>query len=155
MTKNNLIIAVVLICFVAGALGFFSGMQYQKSKRQGPFTNFKQGNLPENIRPNEKIATGKLASLGPVSGEIIDFNEQTLTLKARDNSSVIVVFSDSTKISRLSEGSTTDLKVGETITVTGSENSGGTVTAENIFIGEGFGMRFFDGNPPSELKPNK
>jgi len=49
-----------------------------------------------------------------------------------DGSSKIVFFSDSTEISKTTEGSMDDIEIGKEIMVTGSQNSDGSYTAKTI-----------------------
>lgn len=70
----------------------------------------------------------------PVNGEIIEVNDKDITVKLSDNSSKIVHLSDSTILNKSSEGVKSDLKVGEKIAAFGTENSDGSVTAQNIQI---------------------
>lgn len=50
----------------------------------------------------------------------------------QDGSSKIVLFSDFTTYNKTSEGSKSDLKVGEKIAVFGTDNSDGSVTAQSV-----------------------
>lgn len=50
----------------------------------------------------------------------------------QDGSSKIVLFSDKTEINKAAEATKEDLKVGEKVAVFGTENSDGSVTAQNI-----------------------
>ncbi len=129
---------VVIVAVVVGALGFFGGMQYQKSKSpnfdRGRFQNFQNGNRPSGF-PGRN---GNNQGVRPVSGEIVSMDGNTLTVKAQDGSSKIVVFSDSTTINKTSKGSKDDLKTGENIMVIGTEGTDGIVTALMISIGGNF-----------------
>ena len=58
-----------------------------------------------------------------------------------DGSSKIVNLTSQTTISKTTTGSATDLKSGETVTAIGTTNSDGSVTAQNVLVGNG-GMMF-------------
>ncbi|MDP2860713.1 MAG: DUF5666 domain-containing protein [bacterium] len=75
----------------------------------------------------------------PVSGEIIGRDDKSITVKLQDGTSRIVMFSDNTPINKASEGTKEDLKVGEKVTVFGTENSDKSVTAQNIQLGDRLG----------------
>lgn len=149
MAKNNLVI-IIIVAVIAGGLGFFGGMQYQKSQ-PGIFSRGANQGFPREF--NQQRVNGRQGNgMGrPVNGEIINLDENTITIKDRDGSSKIVVYSNSTKISKASEGSVSDLKVGEQVTAFGQEGSDGTVTAQTISIGGGM----FQRQPPVTGQPQE
>ena len=119
---------------------FFGGMKYQQSKepaflRQGGFQGTRAGS----------DRTGGNAGFRPVNGEIIGADEESITVKLSDGSSKIVLLSDKTEINKAATATKEDLKVGEKVSVFGTDNSDGSVTAQNIqlnplFRGENAGQ---------------
>jgi hypothetical protein len=71
-------------------------------------------------------------------GKITTLSGDDITIQGRDSTSETVVYSASTTF-RDATGTTTaaDLKVGQSIAVTGTKASDGTVTATSIMIGTG------------------
>jgi hypothetical protein len=147
--KNNLVVTIIVAVIVGGA-AFFGGMQYQKSQRgnfemnsfRGPFTG-----------TNQKMGTGTQRSavgLRPVGGEIVSIDNNTITVKTQDGSSKIVIYSTSTKVNKTTEGSKSDLKVGETIMAIGSESSG-AITAQSISVGN----KVIQGGMPGGVQPGQ
>ena len=130
--KNNLI-KIIAIAVVVGLLGFYAGMQYQKSQRG----NFLVGS--RNGATGQQGTIGKQGNNigGPVNGEITSFDATTITVKTKDGNSKVIVYSDSTKVNKTSEGSKSDLKVGEEVMIIGTTSSDGTVTAQTISLGSG------------------
>lgn len=116
--------AVLLIAFAGG--GFYAGMKYQQSQR-GQF--FRQLNGSQGSQNNQ--ARGRMG-FRPVIGEVISKDDKSITVKLQDGGSKIVLFSDSTSVNKASEGSKDDLKAGEQVAVFGTDNSDGSVTAQNI-----------------------
>jgi len=142
MEKSSLIKTIIII-IVVGALGFYGGIQYQKSQRGNFSAN---GTQRFAGGTNQQVGTtrqGRAIGFIPVNGEITSLDESTVTIKTQDGSSKIIIYSTSTKVNKMSEGSKSDLKVGEQITAIGSEGSDGTVTAQSISIGNGM----FQGMP--------
>ena len=123
--KNGKMIAIIAILIIlVGGGSFFAGMKYQQSKRsQGRFGNFQQGQAGQ---------FGQRQGFRPVNGEIISADDRSITVKLADNSSKIVLLTDTTAINKSSEGSKEDLKIGEKVAAFGTENSDGSVTAQSI-----------------------
>lgn len=146
MAKNSFI-TIIVIAVVVGALGFFGGMQYQKSKGG----SFAPGRFQNGLnRPSGTQARGGFQGGRPVSGEIVSIEENTITVKTQDGSSKIVIYSDSTKVNKTSEGSKEDLKTGEQIMVIGTEGTDGIVTAQSISIGGNILRGMPSGQPPDQ-----
>jgi ribosomal protein S1 len=96
---------------------------------------------------SNQFRQGSGLGLRPVSGEIISQDDKSITVKLQDGSSRIVILSDQTEINKTSEGSKEDLKTGERITTFGTENSDGSVTAQNVQLNPQ--IRVFNGSTPS------
>ena len=133
MNRKNMVQTLV-VSILVGVIGFFGGIQYQKTKNPrfttGQFQS--RGQMPSGAqtRNGGNIGTGR-----PVSGEIFSIDENTLTIKTQDGSSKIVIYSESTKINKTQEGLKEDLKIGEQAMVIGTQGTDGTITAQNISIG--------------------
>lgn len=125
--KKNLIVTII-VAIVVGALGFYGGIQYQKSQR-GSFSANPQRFF--NGMGMKRAPSG----LVPVNGEVTSFDGNTITVKTQNGGSKIVIYSDSTKINKTTEGSKSDIKVGENVMVFGSTGSDGTVVAQTVAVG--------------------
>src|SRR4030043_899718 len=128
--KNNLIIFAIIVILV-GCGAFFSGMKYQQSKSPR-FGNF------GGIRNGQSAQREQGQSFRPVNGEIISQDDTSITVKLANGSSKIVLVNDNTAINKSAEGSKADLTVGEKIAVFGTQNSDGSVTAQNIQLNPQF-----------------
>ena len=118
--KQQHIVIIILVAVVSGAGGFFAGTNYQLRQRGQQFRM-------TGFNPSR---TG----LWPVAGEIIKQDETSITVKLIDGSSKIVLLSADATINKAEQGSQTDLVVGTSVAVFGSENADGSVTAQNIQI---------------------
>jgi len=122
MINPKIIVTVLFI--IIGAAGFFGGMKYQQSKQPLFRQRISQGQF-QGSQDNRQ-------GFRPVQGEIISSDEKSITVKMPNGSSKIVLMSDKTTINKAGEAAKEDLKTGEQVAVFGTENSNGTVTAQNI-----------------------
>lgn len=125
--KNNYLVTGILVIVFAGT-GFYGGMQYQKSQR-GNFS----GQLGTGVMRNGRTGTGTpRGGFRPVAGEIISADDKSITVKLQDDSSKIVLINTKTIINKAQTVDKSELKVGEKVSVFGSENTDGSVNAQNV-----------------------
>lgn len=129
MNKNLLIIIVVAI--VVGAGAFYAGMKYQSSKRSLYAGGF-QGQQSSGYRQRFGQAGGT------VRGQILSISDDSITVKLTDGSTKIIVLSDTTSYVKSASGAKSDLIVGDSIMAFGTQNSDGSVTAQNIQLNPSF-----------------
>lgn len=150
MKKNNLVM-ILAVALMVGVIGFVGGMQYQKSKTVKNIQGF--GNLRGEVvqqKGNGSQVGNRTGTFRPVSGEIVDMDGTSITVKIQDGSTKILIYSTSTVVNKTSDGSIADLSIGDTISVVGQESSQGTITAQTISLGGGM----FGGNiPPGGSQP--
>lgn len=143
MKINNLIIPIALATVVAGGGGFFGGMKYDASRtsnRGGQFQNFANLTAEQRAAMQQRggvagSATGtarRIGNGGMINGEILSKDDSSITVKESAGGSKIVFLSPSTTISKMTDGTTDDLLVGETIIVNGATNADGSVAAQSI-----------------------
>ena len=125
---------IVIAAVVALALGFFGGMQYQKSQSR---TFFAQGNF--GSQGGSGARGGRFGNGGggnganrPITGDIISADDKSITVKLQDGSSKIVLITNTTTINKASEGTKTDLTTGARVAAFGTTNTDGSMTAQNI-----------------------
>lgn len=143
--KNNSLIYLVVITIIAVVGGFFGGFKYRDYQLQqnrqfftGQFSGGMQGRF--NRQGNSGMMSGPNGRNGfrPINGEIIKQEGQSVTVKMADSSSKIIILNEKTVYNRTQSAQKTDLKVGETIGVFGTENTDGSITAQNIQINPQF-----------------
>jgi len=118
------IIPIIIALVIVGGGAFYGGMKYGQSKSPR-LSSEQQQQFSQN-------RLGRGTGVNFLSGEVISKDEKSLTLKMQNGGSKIVFFSDSTKISKTTEGSINDVEVGKTLSVGGKQNSDGSFTAETI-----------------------
>jgi hypothetical protein len=125
----------IAIVIIVGGGAFYGGIKYAESKggsamRNG-FPDF--GKLsPEDGQRFAGGTGGRGGAANFTSGEIISRDDKSVTIKLPNGGSKIIFFSDSTKITKSTEGTAIDLTVGETIVANGVANQDGSITAETI-----------------------
>ena len=136
MDKKLISISLVTLV-VAGTLGFFGGMKYAQSKGSSVNPSFAQG-VGQNRMMGGLQSGTKRVGAGPaggfVSGDILSKDDKSITVKMRDGSSKIVFYSGTTSVGKAVAGTAADLVTGQQVTVSGTTNSDGSVTAQQIQI---------------------
>lgn len=146
--KNKYLIVTVLVAVLVGGASFFGGMKYQQSKVKSFTTQFPVGNRA--VGGQQTMGNGNRNGNGmmPVAGEVTAKDDKSITVKMNDGSSKIVIYSNSTVVNKTDAASIEDVKVGENINVFGTNNTDGSVTAQNIQVG----VLMRNANPPSTTK---
>lgn len=131
MIKNNKhLIVMIVVAFLVGAGGFFAGMKYQQSLRG---TGTKQFGNARRFGTGLNGGPGGIANrFRPVAGDIIASDANSITVKLPDGSSKIVIVSDKTMLNKAGTATRDELKIGEKVAVFGTDNSDGSVTAQNV-----------------------
>lgn len=142
---NKQIASTVAALILVGGGSFYGGMQYQQ--RTAPSNTGRMGGQFANLSPEERQARfqqmgsadgairGGMRSTnggGLVNGEIIAKDEKSITLKLRDGGSKIVFLPENTSVSKSTQASIPDLIVSGQVTVMGTPNTDGSVTAQTI-----------------------
>ncbi len=127
--------AFVVVLILVGGSSFYGGMKYADSKRVSNLADnrFAGGaNFRNGMGTNRMPGAGGANRGGFTGGEIIAKDDSSLTIKLRDGGSQIIFFSSSTQVMKSAVGSKEDLAVGKNITVTGSANADGSLTAKSL-----------------------
>jgi len=140
MNKN--VAVTVALVLVVGVGGVFGGMTFQKSQTQstgmGQFGG--PGGGPGFGGPGGyggmRNGMNRQGMGRPVSGKIIEKDDNSITVKMDDGSTKIVMVPSSSTVNKASKATKEDLKVGENVMVMGTTNSDGSVSATNINLGE-------------------
>lgn len=124
MNKNkNIIITSVIVAIIA----FYGGMKYGQSSAQ-------TGQPRTGQFAGRNVAGGMRNAGGFTGGEVLSKDENSLTIKLRTGGSMIVLYSSSTQIQKSAPGTISDVNVGEQVTIIGSSNADGSLTAQSIQI---------------------
>ena len=110
------------------AVGFYSGISYEKSKATVASSQTDSG--------RQMRTGGGRGGFGGgfVTGDVIAQDANSITVKLNDGGSKIVFLSASTTVAKSTVGSITDVSVGTAVMVNGKTNPDGSVTAQSIQI---------------------
>jgi len=131
-TKQIVTLVVVALVFAGG--GFFGGMKYQQSKAPaagaGRTGQFGGGGGAGGFGGRRGGANGGSF----VSGQVLSQSSNSITVKNMAGGSQIVILAPSTQYRKAVDGAASDVTVGGMITVTGTTNSDGSLTAQSVQI---------------------
>ncbi len=128
--KNTMIIVAVVLIIVAAAGGFFGGMMYQKNQTPSIGGTAGRGSYAGRFGGQ----AGQNSSFRSARGQVLDMNNDSMTIKLSNGSTEIVVLSASTAFMQSTKAALSDVKTGDTINVVGTANSDGSVTAQQVQI---------------------
>jgi hypothetical protein len=128
---------LVIVVVVVGGLGFFAGSLFANHGSSAKMTTanaqFRTG------MGNRTTTGGRMINIngmggGFSGGEVISKDATSLTVKGRDGGSKIIFFTSSTPVMKEVAGQSADIAVGQTVTVTGTPNSDGSISAQSIQV---------------------
>jgi len=123
--KTSIIVLVVVLVVIAGG-AFYGGMLYGKSQSAA--------SLRSNFSAFRGTRTGANGA-NFILGDIISEDSSSITLQLPNNGgSKIIFYSATTQITKTDSGTADDLKTGASVSVSGTTNSDGSVTANSIQI---------------------
>lgn len=138
--KQIFSVSTIIISLTTLIIGFFGGFIYQKSKtpsfaRNGQFqmagnSDNRSGNRPSS--GNTGNQQGQRLFAKETIGEITSVDDSSITVKTPDGSSKIIMISDSTTVNQATKVDKTNIKVGSQVSISGDQNTDGTVTGKII-----------------------
>jgi pectate lyase len=139
MKKNQYIL--ILVALLIAGLSFFAGTRYQLNRLNNSRMVGEKSMIGNQrgqqfaVSSDTKSSQNNLSGGTMISGELLSQDEQSLTVKIADGSTKIVIVADSTIYKKSSDAALTDLTIGENLSILGTNNTDGSVTAKTITIG--------------------
>lgn len=140
MPKQTLTIVIVVAVIAVGG-SFFAGMKYAGSQSSTvTMQNFQNLSPAERQQRLQQLGgsgrggRGAGGMGGGTFGEILSKDDKSLTLKLRTGGSKIIFFDQKVEIGKFVTGNLSDLTVGASVSVNGTSNTDGSVTASSIQI---------------------
>ncbi|MDD4382977.1 MAG: DUF5666 domain-containing protein [Candidatus Shapirobacteria bacterium] len=136
--KQIFSVSTIIISLVTLVIGFAGGYIYQKNKTPSFARNGQSqmaGGNPSNRSGNGTggMPSQRISSKETV-GEITTVDNSSITVKTPDGGSKIIMISDSTTINQATKVDKTNLKDGSQVSISGDQNTDGTVTGKIINI---------------------
>ena len=130
--NTNQVIGVAIAFIIVGGGAFYAGMSYAAGSQKTPSqSGFSGGAGGFAGRTGARGGAGG----GFTAGTIVSSGQGTISIQQQNGSSTeIVLVGQSTQILKTVAGSASDLSVGTTVTITGTSNSDGSMTANEIQI---------------------
>ena len=128
MNKKS-IITIIVVAVLVGGIGFYGGMKYGNSQATA---------ASASARARFAGGAGGMGGFagrnggGVSAGQIISQDATSITIQLRNGGSQIVLLSKNTPVMKSVSGSPSDLAVGKQVTIVGTSNSDGSITAQSI-----------------------
>lgn len=123
--KNNQMLITIIVAVVVAAVSFFGGMKYQQSQGRNSLLG---GQFQRGLNGQ----FGRNGSGRATLGDIVSLDSNNITVKMQNGTSKIANLSGTTIYSKTDIALKSDLKTGEKVAVFGTENSDGSITAQNV-----------------------
>ena len=123
---------VIAALIVVGAGSFYGGMKYQSSIT--PAVSPRAGGAMGANGGRGFRGMGGANGGAFFNGDVLSTDGNSLTLKLGNGGSKIVLYTTSTRVGKIASGSMTDLTPGTSVSVNGTANADGSVTADMIQI---------------------
>lgn len=128
--QKTLIVSII-VALVVGAVAFYGGIQYQKRTQAVSLGNLSNGRNMAQRRNGNTLGPGARIA----RGEIINAGDNNLTVKLPDGSSRLVVLSSNTSVSEEATADKSVLQTGKQVTIFGTPNNDGSITAQMVLLG--------------------
>jgi hypothetical protein len=130
--KNKTVTYIVIAIIVAGGVGFWGGTAFGKSRGMMRDVGTRQG-MQFGMGTRGGFTGRGGMNGGFVGGEIVNKDDASITVKLPNNGGTkIVLLSGSTQVLKAAQGTLADLAVGSQVTITGTPNSDGSITATMV-----------------------
>ncbi len=142
--QNNKTIGLIIGFIVLAGIAFYAGDMYASAKNKTPSAQNAAGFMGRNGTGTQR---GQRAGSGNVFGTIISKDANSITVQLNNpggsnatgatnvgTGSKIVLYTGSTSVLKTTAGTTIDLAVGTNVSVQGTINPDGSVSAESISI---------------------
>ena len=131
-----IILGIVVLLLVAGG-SFYGGTLYGKSQAQTAFTARRPGGFGDANGAGQGLPGANARAGGQggmLFGQIEEIGDGVLTVTDNNGKQTKVTVTDTTLIEKQASVKLTDLAQGETVMVSGSTGTDGTITARSVQV---------------------
>ncbi|MDB5189974.1 MAG: hypothetical protein JWN49_300 [Parcubacteria group bacterium] len=140
--KNKMIAGAAVVLVVVAGVAFYGGMAYAKGgsnagtqARAGQFGGAQSATGAGRTGARNGVFGGVAGMGGATFGQVIAKDDKSITVKLATGGSKIVFITPTTPVSKDVSGSLADVAVGTQVTVAGSANADGSISAQSVRIG--------------------
>ncbi len=140
MGRNwRMIVGILLVTLVVAGGAFYGGMVYGKGQAQTAFGGpGLPGSAPNGMGPGGTPPAGLgqpgNAQAGMMVGQITEISATGLTITDSNGKQTQIKVSDTTLIEKQASVTLTDLTQGETVMISGSQQSDGSIAARSVQV---------------------
>lgn len=156
LSKKNLPLVIIAALLMLGA-AFYTGRLSASSQSSMSGSDQRLGLEGQGrgiMNGNNRSQGGQMVRGNLVNGTIISQDEKSLTLNLAEGGSKIIYLSASTTIAKMTEATMADLSTGQTVTVNGSTNSDGSLSAQMIQLRSSAESLPVPGGPKGDNAPD-
>jgi len=125
-------VTLIVVAVVFAGIGFFGGIKYQQSKTPAVAARTGGGAGAAGFAGRRTGTAG--ANMGFANGQVLSVDQNSITVKLQNGGSQNVILAPSTTYRKAVDGTISDVAVGSQVTVTGTTNSDGSLTAQSVQI---------------------
>lgn len=142
MNTNKKIGYIILAVVIAVGL-FYGGTKFGEMRMSGARSGMASSQFGGRTsgtaggfagRTGQASGRFNVANGGATAGQVISMDDKSITVKLPDGGSKIIFTSPSTTVLKFEQGTIADVSVGTNVSVQGSANTDGSVTAQSIQI---------------------
>ena len=127
--KISLIIIGILVLIGTFYGGIIYGKKNQIPKRNQNMQTFGQNNIVGNMKNTRNVDLE-----GFTNGKIISKDANNITVQLMTNGTKIIFLDTNTTVSKMATGAISDLIIGTQVSITGTTNVDGSITAKSVQI---------------------
>lgn len=133
--NNNIIIGAIIAVIALSGIAFYAGMQYEAhgiTASAAPNFSQQSGRFGGGAgTPGGAPRTAQRFG-GATIGSVLSKDQNSMTIKLQNGGSQIVFYTASTSVVKSSPSSIDDVRVNDSVLITGKPNSDGSVSASSI-----------------------
>ncbi len=129
---KNIVAGLVVVMIIIAGISFYAGTKYSGGQKNI------NGQFSGQFNPTNggKTLGGRnmMRGAGFITGNVLSKDATSITVSSRDGGSKIIFLSASTEVTKSVQGAIGDVVIGKPVSVNGTTNTDGSITAQSIQI---------------------